>query len=72
MPSLNDLIRDLKLSDVLMALITAYKSGNSDYLLSAADIIHGEFTYVVSENEEISEDRLRRASILHALYCLDL
>ncbi|MCG2870361.1 MAG: hypothetical protein L7H10_06380 [Vulcanisaeta sp.] len=72
MPSLNDLIRDLRLGDILTALVAAYKSGNTDYLLSAANLIHDEFTYVVSEGEEFSEDRLKRVSILHALYCVDL
>jgi len=72
MPSLNDLIRDLRLGDILTALMAAYKSGNADYLLSAASLIHDEFTHVVSEGEEFNEDRLKRASILHALYCVDL
>ncbi|WP_243671597.1 hypothetical protein [Vulcanisaeta sp. JCM 16161] len=50
----------------------AFKAGNRDYVSSTAELLHEEFTYTVSESTELTGDTLKRASLLHALYCLSL
>ncbi len=70
--TLNELIKELKVNEVLSSLITAYRSRDINYLSSAIELIHEEFTYTVSESEELTGDLLRRVSILHALYCIGL
>lgn len=72
MTSLNELIKELRINEILTALITAYKTKNIDYLQSALALIHDEFTYTVANNEELTKDELEKASILNALYYIDL
>ncbi|WP_243675773.1 hypothetical protein [Vulcanisaeta distributa] len=52
--------------------MAAFKAGNRDYVLSTAELLHEEFMYTVSESTELTGDTLRRASKLHALYCVSL
>ncbi|BDR91849.1 hypothetical protein [Vulcanisaeta souniana] len=72
MKSLNELIKELSINEVIKALVTAYRLGNVDYLASSIELLHEELTYTVSENETLTGDALERASKLHALYCLGL
>ncbi|MFB6471081.1 MAG: hypothetical protein TU36_007630, partial [Vulcanisaeta sp. AZ3] len=72
MTSLNELIKELRINEILTALITAYKAKNIDYLQSALALIHDEFTYTIANNEELTKDELEKASILNALYYIDL
>ncbi|WP_069806958.1 hypothetical protein [Vulcanisaeta thermophila] len=72
MSSLNELLRDLRVTEVVTALLNAYRLGNKEYLKSALDAIHEETTFVVSENEELSGEAMRRVSILHSLYSMCL
>ncbi len=69
---MNELIKELRINEVINALITAFKAGNRDYVSSATELLHEEFTYTVSESTELTGDTLKRASILYALYCLSL
>lgn len=69
---MNELIKELRINEVINALITAFKAGNRDYVSSATELLHEEFTYTVSESIELTGDTLKRASILYALYCLSL
>ncbi|GAB6943780.1 hypothetical protein JCM14467A_05620 [Vulcanisaeta sp. JCM 14467] len=69
---MNELVRELRINEIVNALMTAFRAGNRDYISSAAELLHEEFTYTVSESTELTGDTLRRASILHALYCLSL
>ena len=72
MASMNELVRELRVNEIVNALVAAFRAGNRDYISSVAELLHEEFTYIVSESTELTGDVLRRASILHALYCLSL
>ena len=72
MASMNELVRELRVNEIVNALVAAFRAGNRDYISSVAELLHEEFTYTVSESTELTSDALRRASILHALYCLSL
>lgn len=74
MSSMNDLIKELRINEIVNALITAFKSGNRDYISSTAELLHEEFTYTVSEIEtvELTGETMKRVSVLYALYCLGL
>ena len=72
MASMNELVRELRVNEIVNALVAAFRAGNRDYISSVAELLHEEFTYTVSESTELTGDVLRRASILHALYCLSL
>lgn len=72
MGSMNDLIRELRVDEIVNALVMAFRVGNKDYISSTAELLHEEFTYTVSESPELTGESLKRASTLHALYCLSL
>ncbi len=72
MKSLNELIKELNINEVIKALVTAYRLGNGDYLASSIELLHEELFYTVSENETLTGDVLERALTLHAIHCLGL
>ncbi|MGC8607925.1 MAG: hypothetical protein ACP5GZ_08260 [Vulcanisaeta sp.] len=74
MSSMNDLIKELRVNEIVNALITAFRTGNRDYISSTVELLHEEFMYTVSEIEtmELTGETLKRASTLYALYCLGL
>mgnify|MGYP001772867825 CR=1 FL=1 len=72
MKSLNELIKELNINEIIKALVTAYRLGNGDYLASSIELLHEELFYTVSENETLTGEVLGRASTLHAIYCLGL
>ncbi|WP_243677825.1 hypothetical protein [Vulcanisaeta distributa] len=69
---MNELVKELRVNEIINALIMAFRAGNRDYISYTAELLHEEFTYTVSESTELKGDILKRASTLHALYCLGL
>lgn len=66
------MIRELRVNDVVRALLRAYEIGDRNYLEEALNLIHEETTFIVSDNEEPIDDALKRISTLHALYSICL
>ncbi len=58
----------MRIWEVVQALLTAYKSKNVDYIKSAVDLIHDEFTFTVSESESLTDEALQKACTIHALF----
>lgn len=56
----------------MKALLNAYKLRDRKYLESALNLIHEETTFVVSDHEELTNDVIKKVSILHALYSVCL
>jgi hypothetical protein len=72
MSTLNELVRnaDKEWGRIVEVLLHAHAMGNRDYLTSALDVIHEEFTFWAGES--VSDESMRRLSILHALHCASL